>query len=220
MIDLQNDFLNSSDEMVINEINKINVTKPEETDMSINNPTDLPIIKEEEKFIIVGINKKTCAIYFEKEEKAELEFKALQIGRKRGITPKAYARKGNYVIMKKIKAPTIAEYLEKNTLTKELTQKLLRLLEKFKEVGYNRLDQNPAYIYLMPNGKLKTIHVYRHTKLPLKDFPRRLIKGMGHQVNDFLQYVKELNPDLYNSWVQHPKFEATVEKANLQSDES
>ncbi|MGO4890453.1 hypothetical protein ACJ2A9_22115 [Anaerobacillus sp. MEB173] len=210
---MQHDSMNANEEMLINEIKKIEVTKPEETGMLIQNPTDLSIIKEEEKFIIVAINKKRCAIYFEKEEKAELEFEALKIGAKRGITPKALARKGNYVIMKTIKAPTVAEYLDENTITKELTEKLLHLLDEFKAAGFTRLDQNPSYIYLLPTGNLKTIHVYRNTKLPIKEFPRRLIKGMGHQVTDFLKYVEELNPDLYETWRQHPKFESTVEKA-------
>ncbi|WP_085993819.1 hypothetical protein [Oceanobacillus senegalensis] len=204
-----------SDKQLVKEIHKIKVTKPEDTGMVVHNPTDLSVISHEEKRVVIGIDKNHCAAYFEKEEKAEKEFKSLQLGAKQGITPTVYGRKGTYVVMEPIDAPTVADYLKENTITKEFTKKLLKLLNDFKAVGYTRLDQSPEYIYLMPDGSFKVVNVHRHTKIPGKEFPQRLIKGMGKQAPTFLKYVEELDSDLYKKWTKHPKFQSTVDKAKL-----
>ncbi|WHZ05280.1 hypothetical protein QNH48_11940 [Neobacillus sp. YX16] len=212
---MQHKSKNSDEAMLINEINKIKVTKPESTGIIIHNPTDLPIIIQEEKRVVIGIDATRCAAYFEEEEKAEKEFQALQMGAERGITPIVYERRGTYVVMESIQAPTIADYLKNNPLTIELIQKLLGLLDDFKAIGFTRLDHDPAFIFLMPDGSLKVVNLHRHNKLPPKQFPQRMIKGMGNQVTVFLQYVKEFEPTLYNTWKNHPKFNATIAKAKL-----
>jgi RIO-like serine/threonine protein kinase len=200
---------------LIHEIKKINVTKPERKGAFIDNPTDLPVISREKKRAVIGINQTRCAVYFTDEEKAQKEFQALQMGAKLGITPKVYGTRGTYVVMERIDAPTLAQYLTKHTLTKELTQKLLDLLNNFQKAGYTKMDHKPEYIYLMPDGSLKVVNVYRHTKLPEKQFPKRMIKNMGKQVTLFLQYVKELNPSMYTKWAHHPEFAMTVQKAKF-----
>jgi hypothetical protein len=205
----------SKETELIEEIGKIKVTKPEFRGVLIDNPTDLPVISCEKKRAVIGIDQTRCAVYFDEEEKAQKEFEALQMGEKHGITPKVYGTRGTYVVMELINAPTLAQYLEKNALTKELTQKLLQLLNTFEEVGYTRIDQDPAYIYLMPDGSLKVVNVYRHTKLPPREFPKRMIKRMGKQATLFLQYVKELNPSMYTKWVNHPEFAMTMQKAKF-----
>lgn len=206
---------NSEEASVIKEIKKIKVTKPEETGMIIHNPTDLPIISNEDKRVVIGIDAARCAVYFTKEERAENEFQALQMGAARGLTPYVFGRRGTYVVMETIQAPTLADYLKSNPISKELTQKLLQLFEDFKAVGFTRLDQAPTCIYLMPDGSFKVVNLHRHTKLPEKLFPQRLIKGMGQQAEAFLQYVKEMDPVRYESWEKHSKFHSTIAKTKL-----
>lgn len=204
---------NADNASVIKEINKIKVTKPEETGFLIHNPTDLPIISNEDKRVVIGIDGSRCAAYFDKEEKAEKEFQALQMGAARGFTPNVFVRRGTYVVMETIQAPTLEDYLKINPVTKELTQKLLQLFNDFKSVGFTRLDQATAHIYLMPDGGFKVVNLHRHTKQPAKLFPQRLIKSMGNQAERFLQQVKEMEPTLYESWTKDPKFNATIAKA-------
>jgi hypothetical protein len=209
----QKDNKSSENELII-EINKIKVTKPESEGVIINNPTDLPIISYEKNRAVIGIDQTHYAVYFTEEEKAEKEFQALQMGAALGITPNVYGRRGTYVIMEPINATTLTDYLEKNTITKELTQKLLQLLTNFKTIGFTRMDHKPEYIYLMSDGSLKVVNIYRHTKLPSKLLPKRIMKGMGKQITPFLQYVKKINPSMYNKWVTHPDFNMTIQKIN------
>jgi RIO-like serine/threonine protein kinase len=211
---------NSDEAMIIKEINKIKVTKPIVSGILVENPTELPVISLEEKRVVIGIDDKRCAVFYEKEEKAEKEFQALQKGAARGITPIAYGRRGNYVVMEFIQAPTIADYLKNNPLTKDMTKRLLALLDDLKIAGFTRIDQDPAYIYLMPDGNFKVQNLHRHLKLPAKSFPQRMIKGMGKHVITFLQYVKELQPDMYKTWSQHPKFNAVIAKAKSAGQQS
>jgi RIO-like serine/threonine protein kinase len=199
---------------LIKEINKIKVTKPGSEGVIIANPTDLPILSYEKSRAVIGIDQTYCAVYFTGEEKAEKEFQAIQMGTALGITPNVYGRRGTYVIMEPIKATTLADYLEKNTITKELTQKLLQLLTNFKKIGYTRMDHKPEYIYLMSDGSLKVVNIYRHTKLPSKLLPKRIMRGMGKQITLFLQYVKKINPSMYNKWATHPEFNMTIQKIN------
>lgn len=206
---------NSDEKVIINEIKKIIVTKPDVEGMIVHNPTDLRVISQEEKRVVIGIDGKRCAVFFEEEEKAEKEFQALQKGAKKGIAPVVYGRRGTYVVMEEMKAPTLAKHLENNKITKELTKKLLSLLNDFKAIGFTRFDQSPDYIYIMPDGSFKVVNLHRHNKLPEKTFPRRMISGMGKQVAEFLNFVKELDGSLYENWTKNPKFASTVEKAKL-----
>jgi hypothetical protein len=205
----------SKETELIREIGKIKVTKPKTKQVRIDNPTDLPVISREKKRAVIGIDQTRCAVYYDEEEKAQKEFQALQMGARLGITPKVYGSRGTYVVMERIDAPTLAQYLEKKALTKELTQKLLHLFHNFEKAGFTRIDHDPAYIYLMPDGSLKAVNVYRHTKLPPRPFPKRMIKNMGKQADRFLQYVKELNPSMYAKWVNHPEFAMTMQKAKM-----
>ena len=217
---MKHDSKNSDEVMIIKEINKIKVTKPEVSGMLVENPSKLPVISLEEKRVVIGIDDKRCAVFYEEEEKAEKEFQALQMGAARGITPFVYGRRGNYVVMELIQAPSIADYLKNNPLTKDLTKQLLALLDDFKTAGFTRIDHDPAFIYLMPDGNLKVLNLHRHLKLPAKSFPQRMIKGMGKHVTNFLQYVKELQPDMYNTWSLHPKFNAVIAKAKSAGQQS
>jgi len=202
-------------DIIINEINKIQVTKPQFEGMIIHNPTDLKVISQDKRHVIIEIDENHWATYYVNEEKAEKEFQALQMGASRGITPVVYGRRGTYVVIEAIQAPTIADYLKNNSMTKELTKKLLGLLNDFKDVGFNRLDHPLTNIYVMQDGSLKVINLQWDTKFPQNLFPRKMIVGMGKQASAFLKYVQALEPSLYKTWTTHHKFTSTIEKAKL-----
>jgi hypothetical protein len=203
---------NIDQQEIISEISKIKVTKRESKDVMVDNPTDLPLISLDKKGATFKIDEYRCVRYYKEIGEAEEEVQAYQLGDKLGLTPKIYGWSPTYVVMEHIQAPTVAEYLANYPITKELTQSLLQLLEDFKAVGYKRMDHSLESIYLLPHGSLKITNV-RHKFTSGNALPKRLIKGMGNQVDAFLAFVKEINPTLFAQWEVHPEFSEGVLKA-------
>lgn len=209
----------SEEAVLINEIKKIKITSPETKDAMIHNPTDLPIMRLDKKTAVIRIDATRSATFFRKEDSAEEEYAALLLGASLGFTPKVYGLRGTYVVTEIMEAPTLADHLEQHSLTPELTEKLLQLLDDFQKAGYTRLDHDPAYIHVMPDGNLKVVNVKNHIKLPRKMFPKQFLIGMGKQITEFLNRVKILRPALYQEWSNNSGFEETIEKALLGNDE-
>jgi RIO-like serine/threonine protein kinase len=198
---------------LIQEINKIKVTKPLTREAIVHNPTDLSVIKNEKSRAVIGIDATHCAVFYTDEIKAEKEYEALQSAAKIGIAPQVFGRKGTYVVMEPIHAPTLADYLTNGSITLDLTKQLLQLLHDFEKIGFTRSDQKPEYIYMMPDNSLKVVNLYRHNRLPAKTLPKRIMRGMGSQLALFLQYVKKLELDTYRRWRKHPDFNSVLLKA-------
>ncbi|WP_163100530.1 hypothetical protein [Peribacillus alkalitolerans] len=203
---------NIDQQVIISEISKIKVTKRESKDVMVDNPTDLPLISLDKKGATFKIDDHRCVRYYKEIGEAEEEVLAYQLGDKLGLTPKIYGWSPAYVVMEHIQAPTVAEHLTKHPITKELTNKLLQLLEDFKAVGYKRIDHSLEYIYMLPDGSFKITNL-RHKFTLGNVLPKRLIKGMGTQVDAFLAFVKEINPTLFQQWEAHPEFSEGVSKA-------
>lgn len=212
---MDNDKHTSDETELINEIKKITVTPSNSKDDMVHNPTDLPIVNVGKKSAEIRIDATRSATFLKNEASAEEEHQALLMGASLGFTPKVYGIRGTYVVTEFLEAPTLTDHLEHHSLTRELTQKIIQLLEDFQKAGYTRIDHDPASIYVMPDGSLKVANVRSRIKLPPKNFPKKLIRGMGKQVTDFLNLVQELNPAMYQEWSNYHKFERVVQEAIL-----
>ncbi|MBP1155873.1 MULTISPECIES: hypothetical protein [unclassified Paenibacillus] len=211
----KNEWRKIKEAQLIEEINKIKVNRPEtgeEELVEVDNPTDLPLLTRHKKYAIFGLDEKRCIKIFPKVGKAEQEYHNQRLGAKQGISPQVYDWGPNYIVMESINSPTVAQYLDSYPLTKELTEKLIRLFKNLKEAGFS-INQAPENILIMPSGSLMAIGIKSDAPLAAP-FPKKMIKGMGKQVSLFLEYVKEIDEALYISWSSHPDFNGYVAKAN------
>jgi predicted Ser/Thr protein kinase len=136
----------------------------------------------------------------------------LQLGQKVGICPKLYFWGDRFIVMEYFNAPSLYEYLQQTPLTKELTKKILDLLDAFKVAGYNRFDHPGRHIFVLPGETFRIIDVVSIIKEKPVYLVDKLLRDMGKYAEDFLQYAKEIGPDWYNIWVKHPDFAAVMER--------
>lgn len=199
---------------IIDDINQVQVWPPP-AGVQIKNPTDMPLIGYGHQGAVFGIDDARCVKIYRNEDVAARELRALQMGQEAGICPEIYGWGDRWIAMEMIKTPSLETYVLSNPLTPELTQRLLRLIDTFKEIGYTRLDHAARHIYLMPDDKLKVIDVVHSVKPhgELKRLPTKLLKGLGQHAATFLRHVRSIRPNLYWRWVRHPNLPGTMAKA-------
>lgn len=215
-----NEWTKITEANLIKEINKITAIRPgadEEELVEVDNPTDLPLLYRHEKYAFFRLDANRGIKIYAKTGEAEQEYRILQLVAERGISPDVYDWGPNFLVTELIEAPTISQYLKVNTLTKELTESLIQLLDDLEEAGVSS-NQALEDIFLLPDGSLRAINIKSNLdKNPL--FPKKMIKGMGNHVSTFLQYVKEIDGALFRIWSSQPDFIRYVEK-RMRSDHS
>lgn len=182
---------------------------------SVHNPTNFKMVGKGVQGAVFQIDAERCVkIYHRQTQDLEQELKNLQLGNSIGICPKVFLSGDNFIVMEYFSSPSLLNYLKENPLTKELTAKIIELLEAFESIGFNRLDHALRHIYLAPDGKLKIIDVVNSTKkqVPL---PEKIMKDMGAKAHEFLQFVQEISPKWYQRWTNHPDFPEFIKSVTL-----
>jgi predicted Ser/Thr protein kinase len=197
---------------LIDKLDQIRITKPSGS-VDVSNPTRFRLIGKGHQGAVFQIDEYRCVKIYSANESRQRELHALQLGGKIGICPKVYFWGENFIVMEYLTHPTLFEYLDKNPLTKELTMKIIDLLECFEKIGFNRFDHSARHIYMVPNGKMKIIDVVHMIKPKPVLLAKKLIGDMGPKAEDFVRFVQELSPKWYNRWIQHPEFPALMAEA-------
>lgn len=120
--------------------------------------------------------------------------------------PKLYEFGVNYIVREYINGIELNEYLLKENLTPEVSNKLIELYEAIVNVGYLRKDAAIFHILIMPSGELKLIDTAKAMKKK-STIPSLLISGLediGYK-DEFFNYLKDKRPDLYTQWINYKK---------------
>ena len=198
---------------ILQKVNQIRVWKPPYQPM-IDNSTKFTLLGAGKQGAVFQIDEKRCVkIYFDNESPIK-ELHALQLGGKAGICPKVYFWDKKYIVMEYIDSPSLIDYLRENPLTEQLTRRILRLLDTFEEIGFNRFDHAGRHIYVMPDESLKVIDVVHVIKDEPVWLAEKLIADMGKNANLFLEHVKQMDPKRYYRWITDPNFKKLEEKIN------
>ncbi|MBG9790805.1 hypothetical protein [Brevibacillus laterosporus] len=181
------------------------VTPKENQDVEVINPTPLQLLGKGRQGAVFQLTDNICVKIYGEIQDCEREYYALSLGQHTELLPIVYERGRNYIVMEKITGINLREYLQSETLTKELSLKLIQMLVTFKEIGYERIDHHKRQIYLLPSGQLKVIDVgrtvWRDRTYP---YPRKLLTSLGTKISIlFLTHVKKMAPELYKEWKQY-----------------
>ncbi|MFK9094776.1 hypothetical protein [Bacillus salipaludis] len=180
----------------------------------INNSTSLTLLGAGKQGAVFKIDEKRCVkVYFDNESRVK-ELHALQLGGMAGICPKVYFWDRNYIVMEYIDSPSLIDYLHHNPLTEPLTRRILRLLDTFEEIGFNRFDHAGRHIFVMQDDSLKVIDVVHVIKDEPVWLAEKLIADMGKYAKRFLELVRQIDPVRYYRWITNPNFKKLEEKIN------
>lgn len=139
------------------------------------------------------------------------EFSILNKIGKNTFFPRVYGMTGNYMIRDYVDGMPLKDYIKNYSLDKNLSIKIINLLEEFQKLKFSKLDVRCKDIMVSPDGSLMVIDPKKcYSKK--RDFPRHLSKGLYKLgvLDSFTLVVKEERPKLYKKW--NIKVQAYIEE--------
>lgn len=158
---------------------------------------------------------KVIKICFE-EKSCEKEYYILNKVNNNRFFPQVYGMSGNYMIRDYVEGITLKEHIKKNGLSKDLTLKIIDLLEEFQRLRFRKIDIRCKDIMIKPNGSLMVIDPKKFYSKD-RDFPRHLSKGLYKLgvLDTFLNVIKTEKPRLYHKWHKKIRKYLNVKKLEL-----
>ena len=207
-----NKWMKYKEPALVKEIQSIRTKRldtEEEERVEVHNPTDLPLLSKHEKYAVFGLDKNHIVKIYTKKGYAEREFNNLRLGAEKGISFNAYDWGPNFVVTDYSEAPSLLEHLKSHLMTRELAEKITRLLDNLDESGFIT-NQAPEDILILSDGSLKTVNLKKNlaAKSP---FPKKLLKGLGDHTMTFLQFIFEIDKARYEEWSRQPEFQEFVQ---------
>lgn len=150
-------------------------------------------------FLLPDSNKiiKICT----EEESCISEYDILEKVNGNKYFPKVYGMCGNYMIRDYVTGEILKDYIKKNGLTKEMSIKIIELLEEFNKLKFTKQDIRCKDIIVQKDGTLKVIdpkNFYNKHRI----FPRHLSKGLYKLgvIDYFLDTMKKERYEQYKKW--------------------
>ncbi|GHH96872.1 hypothetical protein [Neobacillus kokaensis] len=188
---------------------KIKVTNLINADVEVVNNSPLKLIGKGRQGAVFRYSDDICVKVFGNQEDCDREHYALSLGQHTNLFPKIHAKGKLYIAMDFVRGVDLREYLQSQPLTEELSDKLIKMLIVFKEIGYERIDHHKRQIYLQEDGSLKVIDVARTVwRDRVYPYPRKLLNSLGDDNKEiFLSHVQALSPQLYEEWLHYIRME-------------
>jgi RIO-like serine/threonine protein kinase len=150
---------------------------------------------------VYRLDSKRCMKIFKKMEFYEKELETLRMVQNDEHFPKLYEWGDRYIVREYIEGIELDKYLKGNPLTPMISIKIIDLYEAIVNAGFSRHDTMLFHIFVTQDGNFKMIDTARVMK-EAYSCPELILKGLhklGYR-DKFLDYVKQLRPDLYGKW--------------------
>lgn len=155
---------------------------------------------------VYRIDYQKCIKIFKKKSVFRAELETLTMGQIDKHFPTLYTYGKNYIIRECVDGIELDKYLQANSLTPSISNKIIELYDALKKIGFKRLDTTLFHIFINEYGELKLIDTAKAIKKKTI-YPYKIMKGLeklGHK-KVFMDFVKTNRPDLYNIWVKYSK---------------
>lgn len=152
---------------------------------------------------VYQLTSNTCLKLFFKEETKEKELEALEMGQSSNVIPRLYEHGQNFIVMEYVNGISLSKKLKKEkTIDKQLSEKILHMLDELKRIGFTRYDAEVRHILINEDGELKVID-HKRALSSNQTIPIKLLKGLKKRnvLEQFLTHVSELRPDEYQKWI-------------------
>lgn len=165
------------------------------------NVEGLPVIGEGSHGKVYRLDDKRCIKVCKRGKHIQLELKVLKHSERFPQFPKVFECEENYMIREFFDGPNARDYIKQNGLSDGLCDKLIEIIDIFKELGYTRLDCRFSHMIITEGENVKIIDPTRNMD-KIADYPRDMLKGLNQlgYKQKFLQRVKQVRPDYYEAW--------------------
>ena len=166
------------------------------------NPTIFPLIGKGLQGAVFKLTEDRCVKIYAKRRDCSREAAVLtNIGHSRFI-PQVYEIGPNYIIMEYLTGPSLEDTLKSSgILSPFLAEKIVALLKEQEKLNFKRIDFSLRHCIFDQEGNLKMIDHVNSFRF-IRKRPKRLLKDLKQlgQLQDFLDYVKQHEPDLLMNW--------------------
>ena len=173
--------------------------------VKVESNVPLPLIGKGHQGAVFRVSEDRCVKLYGKEHQCEQEKEVLLSCQDLSFIPTVYETGPNYVVMEFLNGPDLNSFLKtQNELSIEVTKELLHILKQMKERKFKLIDAPLRHVFITKNGYKMVDHVFaftREQKRPLELFQNLYERGF---LDDFLEQVKELDPDLHGEWTKEP----------------
>lgn len=186
----------------MNDFDSITVTRNEQKELVIHNPTSYPFIGKGLQGAVFKLSEDSCVKIFLKPEVAKQEKEAMLKGQGLPFMPKLFESGHNYIIMEYIGGPSLRDYLQEHgTITESITRQIVFMKREMKRLGFTNLDICVIrHIFVDKQQILKTVdHANAYKRKPI---PVRLLNTLSELglIDLFLQQVKDMDQEFYSEW--------------------
>ena len=115
--------------------------------------------------------------------------------------PRLYKKGACYIIRDKVEGERMDKYIKNNGLSKELVEKIYKLLLEFKKLKFKKLDIRCKDILVSKNKTLMIIDPKKSYERRV-DYPRHLMKGLRRLgvLEEFISEIEKINSKKAREW--------------------
>lgn len=161
-------------------------------------------------FVYLLPNKRVIKIFKKKRVCAE-EYNILIKTRISKYFPKVYEHGPYYIVRDYASGERLDKYIKKHGINKKISFNIIKLIEEFSKLKFNRLDIRCKDLYLMDDFSINVIDPKNNYSKSVI-YPRHLMKGLNNLgvINEFLSVVRDERPKTYELW--NFRFKQYIEK--------
>jgi RIO-like serine/threonine protein kinase len=108
----------------------------------------------------------------------------------------------NYsIVMGFVYGSKLSYYFRYNSINKNLSLELVKLINEFKKLNFTKLDMRLGHIFLQPDETVKVIDP-RGSYEKKRPYPKSMLRGLQRrgELRNFFTYIKYDYPDYYKYW--------------------
>jgi len=138
---------------------------------------------------------------FKDKRVCEKEYSILMKTRKSKYFPKVYEHGAYYIVRDFASGERLDKYIKKHGINKKISHNIIKLIEEFKKLNFNKLDIRCKDLYLKEDLSITVIDPKNNYSKKVV-YPRHLMKGLEKLgvVEDFLSVVHDERPEIYELW--------------------
>jgi RIO-like serine/threonine protein kinase len=151
--------------------------------------------------IVYSLPNKRVLKIFKDKEVCEKEYNIFMKTRKSNYFPMVYEHGSYYIIRDYASGEQLDTYIKEHGLNKEISRNIIKLIEEFKKLNFNKLDIRCKDLYLKDDFSITVIDPKNNYSKKVI-YPRHLMKGLNNLgvLNEFLSVVSDEQPEVYELW--------------------
>ncbi|MEH7238303.1 AarF/UbiB family protein [Bacillus sp. JJ1562] len=185
-------------------IDKIGISKIGDSEVSVDNPTNYPLIGKGKHGAVFKLSSKKCVKVFYRDGLAKKESDVYKNVGESNLLPRIYQVGDNYIVMEYIPGRSLNDMIldeEVEQLPSSIVKKVIEMMKEMKRLGFSRLDVTASHLIITAKGDFKLID-HENSMSKHQPYPARLFNRLRryNKLQSFLKQVRDIDKSIYLEW--------------------